>query len=108
MGKIWKSEETSTTNSFEDKFRITLDKAINWDGSTVADPDGDGDKTTGYVQVIKFTPATTRSASASRATRTTTATRRARSRSKCPDSVTSVDGGEMGGGCAPYSTHPAA
>merc|ERR1712023_286480 len=57
--KIWKSEETSKTATFEDKFRITVDKAINWDGSIVADPDGDGDKNTGYVQIVKFTPATT-------------------------------------------------
>merc|ERR1711908_235598 len=81
--KIWKSEETTTTSTFEDKFRITVDKNINWDGSVVADPDGDGTKNTGYVQIVKFTPATP-SASASRATRTTTATRRARSRSKQP------------------------
>merc|ERR1712005_47142 len=57
--KIWKAEETSKTSSFEDKFRITVDKNINWDGSTVADPDGDGTKNTGYVQIVKFTPATT-------------------------------------------------
>merc|ERR1712054_633144 len=57
--KIWKAEETSKTASFEDKFVITVDKAINWDGSTVADPDGDGTKNTGYVQILKFTPATT-------------------------------------------------
>ena len=37
----------------------TVDKAINWDGSEVADPDGDGTKNTGYVQIVKFTPATT-------------------------------------------------
>merc|ERR1712006_50590 len=80
--KIWKSEETSTTASFEDKFRITVDKNINWDGSIVADPDGNGDSKTGYVQILKFTPATTRCASASRATPTTTATRSRRSRCK--------------------------
>merc|ERR1711908_225839 len=57
--KIWKSEETTTTSTFEDKFRITVDKNINWDGSVVADPDGDGTKNTGYVQIVKFTPATT-------------------------------------------------
>merc|ERR1711998_280051 len=39
--KIWKAEETSKTATFEDKFRITVDKNINWDGSVVADPDGD-------------------------------------------------------------------
>merc|ERR1711988_290194 len=57
--KIWKSEETSATATFEDKFRITVDKNINWDGSIVADPDGDGASKTGYVQILKFTPATT-------------------------------------------------
>jgi hypothetical protein len=57
--KIWKAEETSTTSTFQDKFRITVDKSINWDGSEVGDPDGDGTKNTGYVQILKFTPATT-------------------------------------------------
>merc|ERR1711998_636713 len=57
--KIWKAEETAKTLTFEDKFRITVDKNINWDGSVVAAPDGDGTKNTGYVQIIKFTPATT-------------------------------------------------
>jgi len=64
--KIWKEEETSTTyltdgsaSEGENKFRITVDHTINWDGSTFADPDGDGVSDTGYVQLIKFTPATT-------------------------------------------------
>merc|ERR1711968_108225 len=63
--KIWKAEETVSTDytpqiaAMEDKFRITVDKSINWDGSIYADPDGDGTSNTGYVQVIKFTPATT-------------------------------------------------
>jgi len=57
--KIWKSEETKDTATFEDKFRITVDKNVNWDASEVADPDGDGDKNTGYVQILKFTPAST-------------------------------------------------
>merc|ERR1712054_220299 len=56
---IGKSEETSATATFEDKFRITVDKNINWDGSIVADPDGDSVKNTGYVQILKFTPAST-------------------------------------------------
>merc|ERR1711988_1688431 len=38
--KIWKAEETSQSATFTDQFRITVDKNINWDGSTVADPDG--------------------------------------------------------------------
>jgi len=63
--KIWKAEETVKTDytpqiaAMEDKFRITVDKSINWDGSIYADPDGDGTSNTGYVQIIKFTPATT-------------------------------------------------
>ena len=64
--KIWKEEETSTTyltdgsaSEGENKFRITVDHTINWSGSAFADPDGDGVSDTGYVQLIKFTPATT-------------------------------------------------
>ena len=57
--KIWKAEETATTATLEDKFRITVDKNINWDGSKVADPDGDNALNTGSVQIVKFTPATT-------------------------------------------------
>merc|ERR1711907_904967 len=56
--KIWKAEETSTTGTLEDKFRITVDKSINWEGG-VGDPDGDATQNTGYVQILKFTPATT-------------------------------------------------
>merc|ERR1711966_152879 len=68
--KIWKAEETRTTDAsdytvggpikaMEDKSRITVDKSINWDGSIYANPDGDAFSNTGYVQIIKFTPATT-------------------------------------------------
>merc|ERR1711988_1270486 len=57
--KIWKAEETSMSATFVDQFRITVDRNINWDGSIVADPDGDGASKTGYVQILKFTPATT-------------------------------------------------
>merc|ERR1712054_323844 len=85
-------EETKDTATFEDKFRITVDKNVNWDASEVADPDGDGDKNTGYVQILKFTPATTGSASVSRATPTTTATRSRRSRSKLADQARGVLG----------------
>merc|ERR1711907_362319 len=56
--KIWKAEETSTTGTLADKFRITVDKSINWEGG-VGDPDGDATQNTGYVQILKFTPATT-------------------------------------------------
>ena len=43
----------------EDKFRIQVDRRINWDASTLEDPDGDGRQRTGYVQIVKFTPAST-------------------------------------------------
>ena len=43
----------------EDKFRIQVDRRINWDASTLEDPDGDGSRRTGYVQIVKFTPAST-------------------------------------------------
>merc|ERR1711988_157729 len=59
IAKIWKEEETTTTATYEDKYRILLDAAINWDGSAFGDPDGDGVSDTGYVQLVKFTPATT-------------------------------------------------
>merc|ERR1712216_1068655 len=65
--KIWKEEASTTylagvqdtSTNAEDKYRIILDQAINWDGSALKDPDGDGVSNTGYVQLIKFTPATT-------------------------------------------------
>merc|ERR1711998_328116 len=50
--KIWKAEETAASADF-------VDQSINWDGSVVADPDGDTVLDTGYVQIIKFTPAST-------------------------------------------------
>merc|ERR1711990_1367797 len=99
--KIWKAEETATTSTVEDKFRITVDKAINWDGSTLADPDGTARPTRATCRSLSSRPrrpattstspcartaasatATTASASASRATRTTTATRSRRSPSR--------------------------
>merc|ERR1719487_2371041 len=58
--KIWTAQMTSTTASKEDRYRITVDKNINWDGSTISNPDfRDSTSTTGYVQIVKFTPATT-------------------------------------------------
>jgi hypothetical protein len=57
--KIYKAEETTSTSNVEDRYRIVLDASINWDGSALADPDGDGTSNTGYVQLVKFTPATT-------------------------------------------------
>merc|ERR1712188_352716 len=56
---VEKAEATSKSATFTDQYRITVDKNINWDGSKVADPDGDGDLKTGYVQILKFTPAST-------------------------------------------------
>merc|ERR1712216_800565 len=55
----YKGDGTDTATDAEDKYRIQLDTAINWDGSALKDPDGDGVSNTGYVQLIKFTPATT-------------------------------------------------
>merc|ERR1711998_814427 len=49
IAKIWKEEETTTSKTTEDKYRIMLDAAI----------DGDGVSNAGYVQLVKFTPATT-------------------------------------------------
>merc|ERR1719324_1329301 len=50
---------TSVEANTGEMYSIMLDQAINWDGSALADPDGDGLTNTGYVQLIKFTPATT-------------------------------------------------
>ena len=50
-------ENSSPCQAYD--FTITVDKNINWDGSKVGDPDGNTVKDTGYVQIIKFTPATT-------------------------------------------------
>merc|ERR1712005_250 len=55
----YKGDGTDTATDAEDMYRIQLDAAINWDGSALKDPDGDGVSNTGYVQLIKFTPATT-------------------------------------------------
>merc|ERR1719337_284500 len=58
--KIWTAQMTASTLAKEDRYRITVDKNINWDGSTIANPDfRDSTSTTGYVQIVKFTPATT-------------------------------------------------
>jgi hypothetical protein len=63
--KIYKSKVTATTNMYkgpEDRYRIEVDKGINWGNALTMggyDPDGDGVVNTGYVQIIKFSPATT-------------------------------------------------
>ena len=54
--KIWKAEETATTSNILDMYRITVDKAINWEGKT-GDVDGAAENNKGYVQLLKFTPA---------------------------------------------------
>ena len=43
----------------EDRFRVVVDKGINWGSANFTDPDGDGVSNTGFVQIIKFSPATT-------------------------------------------------
>jgi len=58
--KIYKEDPTANTFSVgEDRFRIVVDKGINWGATNYTDPDGDGLSNTGYVQIIKFSPATT-------------------------------------------------
>merc|ERR1719164_354804 len=50
--KIYKAEETTSTSNVEDRYRIVLDASINWDGSALADPDGDGTATTGNFDFV--------------------------------------------------------
>ena len=60
--KIYRHKATATSEKLEDRFRIAMDKNLNWgDENTTAgyDPDGDGVFNTGFVQMMKFTPATT-------------------------------------------------
>merc|ERR1719502_800049 len=58
--KIYKEDPTASTFATgEDRFRIVVDKGINWGATNYTDPDGDGISNTGYVQIIKFSPATT-------------------------------------------------
>merc|ERR1712070_872225 len=57
--KIWKEDPTATTLKMEDRYRVVVDKGINWKANNATDPDGDGVSNTGYVQIIKFSPATT-------------------------------------------------
>ena len=60
IDKIYKEDPTAKTFSVaEDRFRIVVDKGINWGATNYTDPDGDGLSNTGYVQIIKFSPATT-------------------------------------------------
>lgn len=67
INKIYKTKASDATYGrsdlrLEDRYRIQLDKSINWGNEETMeglDPDGDGVKSTGYVQMIKFSPATT-------------------------------------------------
>ena len=60
IDKIYKEDPTAKTFSVaEDRFRIVVDKGVNWGATNYTDPDGDGVSNTGYVQIIKFSPATT-------------------------------------------------
>merc|ERR1712137_555780 len=70
--KIWKEDAGNATYSpnhlqglvanlntaLNDRYRIMVDKAINWDGSDFGDPDGDGIYDTGYQYLFKFNPNT--------------------------------------------------
>ena len=60
--KVFKEKPTASSFKLEDRYRVLLDKNLNWgDENTTAgyDPDGDGSFNTGFVQMIKFSPATT-------------------------------------------------
>jgi len=60
--KIWKepagNSSFDSTYDLQDRYRIMVDKAINWDGSDFGDPDGNGVYDTGYQYLFKFTPNT--------------------------------------------------
>jgi len=60
--KIWVepagNSSFDSTYDLQDRYRIMVDKAINWDGSDFGDPDGDGVYDTGYQYLFKFTPNT--------------------------------------------------
>ena len=60
--KAFQHKPTASSHQLEDRFRITMDKNLNWGDENITagyDPDGDGVSNTGFVQVIKFSPATT-------------------------------------------------
>lgn len=60
--KIWAEPVDLATKAVEDRYRIQVDKGINWDGSELALPWGNdfdnsaGGKRTGYQVLFKFTP----------------------------------------------------
>jgi hypothetical protein len=59
--KVYRGKPTATTQRVEDRYRIIVDKNLNWgDENTTSayDPDGDGIQNEGFVQMIKFSPAT--------------------------------------------------
>jgi hypothetical protein len=60
--KIYRHKVTATTYKLEDRYRIVMDKNLNWGDENItagSDPDGDGVFNTGFVQMLKFSPATT-------------------------------------------------
>jgi hypothetical protein len=60
--KVYQEKPTAYSHDLEDRYRVILDKNLNWgDENTTAayDPDGDGISNEGFVQMIKFSPATT-------------------------------------------------
>ena len=60
--KIYQHKPTATSLQLEDRFRIAVDKNLNWGDENITagyDPDGDGVSNTGFVQMLKFSPATT-------------------------------------------------
>ena len=59
--KVYREKPTASSHKLEDRYRIIVDKNLNWgDENTTAayDPDGDGIFNEGYVQMLKFSPAT--------------------------------------------------
>ena len=58
-------DEFGTETIREDRFRIQVDRSLNWDASELTDASGVTDKelrgrnTMGFVQLLKFTPAKT-------------------------------------------------
>lgn len=57
--KVWVEPRGPTTHLREDRYRIKVDKNINWDGYEAGDADGAGDYRNGYQWLFKFTPNTT-------------------------------------------------
>lgn len=54
--KVWVEATGPTTHVREDRYRIMLDKNVNWDGYEAGDVDGSGSLRNGYQWLFKFTP----------------------------------------------------